>query len=326
MTTPEMNDASEFFSKRYPALWTQYYPRVYPDITGAYWSPKTIAAALLSMGLTNWQQHEGPYRPCDGGPILHNVLEMLRIYRMPFYYVAPALLDAALRSELPEDIAWDEIQLPLPCATFVLPENRFSHPLYGTVRFISYAVTGPSQEAHSPYGPRMRTPPYKSISLLACTGSDNPTFNSSCFRAGVPVKKDEITKYLNGLRESGVGMRETDCEENRDFNERFPNLLFRILLAMQARPELISSSQFTGKRNKRNREIWTPNIIGKDYQIKRSGPSQEGSGGWNVRMHWRRGHLRMQPHGPNNSLRKTIWIEPMLIGAEVQEHASVAAC
>jgi hypothetical protein len=45
---------------------------------------------------------------------------------------------------------------------------------------------------------------------------------------------------------------------------------------MQARPELISRSQFTGKRNKRNREIWTPNIIGKDYRIKRSGPAAGG--------------------------------------------------
>jgi hypothetical protein len=167
MTTPEMNDASEFFSKRYPALWTQYYPRVYPDITGAYWSPKTIAAALLSMGLTNWQQHEGPYHPHEWGPALHYVLEMLRIYRMPFYCVAPALLDAVLRSELPEDITWDEIQLPLPCATFILPEDGFSHPLHGSVRFISYAVTEPGQVAHSPYGPRLRNSPYKAIDLLA---------------------------------------------------------------------------------------------------------------------------------------------------------------
>jgi hypothetical protein len=323
MTTPEMNDASEFFSKHYPELWTQYYPKVYPDITGTYWSPKTIAAALLRLGIADWRKHKGQYHPTDQGPVLHYVLERLRSYRMPFYYVAPALLDAVLRSELPEDIVWDQIQLPLPCATFILPEDGFSHPLHGSIRFISYAATEPGQETHSPYGPRIRNLPHKAIHLIACAGADGPEFNSICIQSGVPVKRDGITKYLNGLRESGFQL---DSEEAWDFSGRYPNLLFRILLAMQARPELISRSQFTGKRNKRNREIWTPNIIGKDYQIKRSGPAAEGSGGWNVRMHWRRGHLRIQPHGPNNSLRKTIWIEPMLIGAEVQEHANVAAC
>ena len=323
MTTPEINEACDFLAKHHPELWVQYYPKVYPDIAGTYWSPKAIAAVLLNSGLTDWQQHKGPYHPPEWGPALHYVLEMLRSYRMPFYYVAPALLDAVLRSELPEDIAWDQIQLPLPCATFILPENGFSHPLHGSVRFISYAVTEPGQVAHSPYGPRLRNSHYKAIDILTFSGSDNLAFNGLCMTAGEPVKRDKISKCINGIRESGFQL---ESEEDWDFSERYPNLLFRILLAMQARPELISKSQFTGKRNKRNREIWTPNIIGKDYQIKRSGPAAEGSGGWNVRMHWRRGHLRIQPHGPNNSLRKTIWIEPMLIGAEVQEYASVAAC
>lgn len=41
-------------------------------------------------------------------------------------------------------------------------------------------------------------------------------------------------------------------------------------------------------------------------------PSETGRG---VRAHWRRGHYRMQPHGPASSLRKLLFVQPMLVAA-----------
>jgi hypothetical protein len=38
--------------------------------------------------------------------------------------------------------------------------------------------------------------------------------------------------------------------------------------------------------------------------------------GRTVRAHWRRGHYRMQAHGPHHSLRKLILLRPMLVNAE----------
>ena len=35
-----------------------------------------------------------------------------------------------------------------------------------------------------------------------------------------------------------------------------------------------------------------------------------------VSPHWRRGHFRMQPHGPHQSLRKVIFIAPTLVRAD----------
>lgn len=35
-----------------------------------------------------------------------------------------------------------------------------------------------------------------------------------------------------------------------------------------------------------------------------------------IRPHLRRGHIRMQPHGPGNSLRKAMWIEPCFVNAD----------
>lgn len=41
--------------------------------------------------------------------------------------------------------------------------------------------------------------------------------------------------------------------------------------------------------------------------------------GHELRAHWRRGHWRRQAHGPQLSLRKLIWISPMVIGGTGEE-------
>lgn len=41
-----------------------------------------------------------------------------------------------------------------------------------------------------------------------------------------------------------------------------------------------------------------------------------GSGSRSVKPHWRRGHYRLQAHGPQSSLRKLVFIRPMLIGGD----------
>lgn len=58
----------------------------------------------------------------------------------------------------------------------------------------------------------------------------------------------------------------------------------------------------------------------KDYILvtapaPRSAPGL-GTGGADsgMRRHWRRGHYRLQPHGPQSSLRKVIFMQPMLVG------------
>lgn len=41
-----------------------------------------------------------------------------------------------------------------------------------------------------------------------------------------------------------------------------------------------------------------------------------------VSPHWRRGHFRMQPHGPHHSLRKVLFIAPTLVRADRLENAA----
>ena len=50
-----------------------------------------------------------------------------------------------------------------------------------------------------------------------------------------------------------------------------------------------------------------------EKQRQRVGASASPGAGHPV-THWRRGHWRNQAHGPGRSLRKLIWLMPMLVG------------
>jgi hypothetical protein len=41
-----------------------------------------------------------------------------------------------------------------------------------------------------------------------------------------------------------------------------------------------------------------------------------GAGGHELLAHWRRGHFRLQPHGPRSWLRKVLFIPPTVVRAD----------
>jgi len=84
-----------------------------------------------------------------------------------------------------------------------------------------------------------------------------------------------------------------------------------------APPRLVNQA-LTGSDTERRRatsKLWALGHI----PVQRIGqefakPAAESTAHLNA--HWRRGHWRHQPHGPAFSLRKLIWIQPMLVGAD----------
>jgi hypothetical protein len=56
-----------------------------------------------------------------------------------------------------------------------------------------------------------------------------------------------------------------------------------------------------------------------DYILITAPPEQRepdvDAGGRGVKSHWRRGHYRLQAHGPRYSLRKVLFVQPMLVGS-----------
>jgi hypothetical protein len=46
-------------------------------------------------------------------------------------------------------------------------------------------------------------------------------------------------------------------------------------------------------------EFWSPNFLGRFYQSAVTG-ERESQSGSTQRLHWRRGHIKSQPHGPRH--------------------------
>ena len=68
-----------------------------------------------------------------------------------------------------------------------------------------------------------------------------------------------------------------------------------------------------GKKNPKNSYAYTTTIsIGK---ITETTEGEGGSGGWTVRPHLRRGHIREQRYGPNNQYSKKVFIQPVFVNA-----------
>lgn len=64
---------------------------------------------------------------------------------------------------------------------------------------------------------------------------------------------------------------------------------------------------------KRMESLYDAIVVGPETLPAPATSSGAGSG---VAPHWRRGHFRMQPHGPGSQERKLIFVAPVLIHAE----------
>jgi hypothetical protein len=99
---------------------------------------------------------------------------------------------------------------------------------------------------------------------------------------------------------------------------RLAAVAINAVLLMQARPTMAEAGkrvekERATKKGERIAEVWAPNWLGREYHT----PTRDAQGGSHAspRMHWRRGHWRMQAVGEGRAERKTIWIEPMLVGS-----------
>ena len=56
-------------------------------------------------------------------------------------------------------------------------------------------------------------------------------------------------------------------------------------------------------------------------RLHRQGKQSTAAAAGPAKTHWRRGHWRNQPHGEGRSLRKLIWIMPVLVNADAEDHS-----
>jgi hypothetical protein len=249
--------------------------------------------------------------------------------RMPLLFPAPELLEAARHSTFADDIDWTTMQLPFETAVFVLPRFALMHPKDGECAFIVYGRIRKGEIKVLP-GFRGASSPSDRFGIVAMCpdGPNGPVWYDSVLNAS-----HRTTLKLGNLFYTGPGEESPelpvsrmldealDKENDGEFLEELGTIVFGLLLAITARPELVTPARMVKRvgpvHGKDTKEFWEPNIIGRDYHVRRHLP--KGGTHASPRLHWRRGHFRRQPCGPGFSERKTIWLEPVLVGAGEKE-------
>ena len=327
---PLVKAIEEIMQQSFPDLLQAFYPRIY-EHTGRYHSPRAMAAMMANVVAETLRY--GHERSATAYRLMMPGLAYLRERRMPHFFVAPDLLEAVQRTDFDNDIDWTELALPYECGILMLPKGALVHPTDGEVAMLMWARLKAGEQPSPWPGVPITVIPHDSFVLLGACPETMIWYDS------ILTSNVRPTMRLHNLFYRGEGdpiphirrMTELDSDlDERDsaFLEQMGVILFGTFLAMNARPQLVERGALLKRVGKAGnaREFWSPNVIGAKYKFKRETARvvegrfvvQQREHGTHAspRLHWRRGHYRNQPVGPGRKERKTIWLEPCLIGAE----------
>lgn len=320
----------EELTRREPELMGAFYPRKYATV-GNYHSPKLIGAFLANVCFETAILERGISDAPTAYKLMLPSFRYLIEKKMPLMFIAPQLLEAVKRTSFDGDIDWIDLPLPYDSGIFVLPRGGLAHPTDGECACIMYSRVQagkypPPIEGIGLPGVQLVNGAFYFVALFPYT--DNPVWLDANFtmqgrrtvKLGNVFYREELMEPLPQLDNSSY--LDGPCEEaDQSVIEQLGVLVFGTLLALAARPELMTKGRLEKKVERKDRvlEFWSPNVIGKNYQL-----SKESQGGTHAspRMHWRRGHFRMQVCGHARAERKRIWLEPCLVAAIEDEVGS----
>lgn len=205
----------------------------------------------------------------------------------PVYWVDKTLLDALANTDLMDRMP--PVKLPLEIITFAFPVGQIADNLKS--RHVSF------------------------LQFLECDSVDG--------RPGVWgrawVEEGKLTPHYTLWVEKGQTIPKPPSCKFADKQEvlfwyQVFSLGIKLLLLLSSRPSLIQEGAvFSRKKginslpSKKIDEIWSPNWIGKNYQMKGGNGEREGR---SPRAHIVRGHFHTYRCGPGRSETKINWIEP----------------
>lgn len=312
---PHTKQMIEIIENRHPDFWRFCYPRIYRE-AGNYGSPK-LPAALHATSLAWVMDEEG--RAASSARMIYLAQCVAKQHAQPCLYIAPELFGAIAHTDPPPDIRWVDLPLPFESAVLMLPRGALFHPTDGEVYFLGYARIRASEFIR--FSPAFRWSEVKDDVFCVYTAladQANFPFLDTTLNALTMPRIGDRQNWAGGkpaVYTVRAGPHEMDIAESEsDFLNQCVQLVFSLLMAMTARPALLSEGRKVGHHKKSRREIWEPNIVGRDYRIVREAHNTEQGTHASPRTHWRRGHWRLQRHGPGMALQKSIFIDPVLVG------------
>lgn len=305
--------------QHFPGLWKRCLPRVY-DQLGRFHSPKYAAASLVNSVMAAMRYG------IETSPAIRNqyiTASLLDRHQVPTFFVTSNLLRAAAQTNLPPDMSWVDIPMPHPALLFVFEQGAVKHPEDGEISFVAIARPQAKDSIqHSQPGSPLGTMIDGGFMMLTAAhetaGFDQYDLSMSerispTIEDIKMVMQDEFQRPVNN-----PAFEDTISMAGQQFNHWLTVLAIKLVLVMNARPEQVSAGSHRRTVKSKHAgeapiQFWTPNILGRSY-VSESEVDHAADPHGKVRLHWRRGHFNRQPYGPNHSLRKTIWREPVLVG------------
>ena len=313
-----------------PELWAKCYPKIYQGLDGGeYYSAKLVGHFMLMAALKMEFPEMHQFRRLNETDVA-TWASRLAAYRVPIFWLSREITEALQLTTLPATLNLTTMNLPFEAAVFMLPK--------GSLIFESDKAIGEA------FRRRDSEVVYVSYSRVA-KGEEIPSINLAAVEA---VRgRGEFTVFAGTLdrrlvhwshpSEQSLDIAQLDAtvqntlnspqaeefEEDltphsRPFLARVSHLVFNTLQLMLSRPNLVSMGSLVKRVHNKRKSIktfWTPNIIGKDYRLRRESQPLGGTHA-SPRGHWVRGFWRDQACGPNFSEHKETWIEPFWRGGE----------
>jgi hypothetical protein len=233
------------------------------------------------------------------------------------YFVCDDFARAVAATDLPHDFTLDDLHWPLPGFVIAWPA-MFMREAAGRDICYVYAANmdaGDHSVATMPGCPTITVPKAKVGWHYYAHDGEHLELFVTLFPRDNPVD-EAILRYgyvdYTGMRD------QAGVEADKALTDRVSALMLELLVVLNTRPNLVERGQCVRpKRIKRarlkQRELWSPNLIGWRYRVASAAPAGTHA---SPRMHWRRGHIRNQPHGTGRTQRRLLWIEPMLVGVK----------
>ena len=230
-------------------------------------------------------------------------------FNVPTFFVEGEMLKSCLNTEPPKVVDWSELKLPYETGIFIFPKNFLLFPDGTECGHLMWCRINPGvyQFVHNKMSFDKKT-------FLTFTSSlSGYNFHRLLNAPFEPETAMELYDFIESKQSNNAELLKLS-ESEQQFELKLNSLLFNLLLVMTNRETLVKTGERIGRHKKKSLDIWTPNIFGHNYQIKREYNSANSHlSGIKQKYHWRGGHWRTQHYGQANYLTKRIWIEPYMV-------------
>jgi hypothetical protein len=291
-----------------------------------YHSTRCVAAGLLLLlGQGRVKDRLGE-PPVPTEITAHGIAYQVIPHRLTVFFVREDFARAVAATDLPHDFTLDDLHWPFPGMVVGFPP-RFMAEYRGRDVCYVYAANCDAGDYRVPglAGCPTVTVPRSKVGWQWYTWRNGnlESFVTSYFRGDrvdEAVTNYDYTDYTGDKDAEGI-------EADRIATDRVSALMLKLLVVLNTRPSLVEygrcerPQRFKHGRLKQ-RQLWSPNLIG--WRYRPAQPGEPTGAHASPRLHWRRGHVRNQPHGPGRIQRRLIWIEPQLIGVDQDEPKNVS--